>query len=54
MVMLSNSNVDAVEQLFDREIWYIKRVRATRAINSVGTKRIGHQELIITNYVTPR
>lgn len=54
MVMLSNSNVDAVEQLFDREIWHIKRVRAARAINSVGTKRTGHQELIITNYVTPR
>lgn len=54
MVMLSNSNVDAVEQLFDREIWHIERVRAARAINSVGTKRMGHQELIITNYVNPR
>lgn len=53
-VMLSNANSDVVEHLFNKDIWYIKKVRVARAINSVGTKRRGHQELIITNYACPQ
>lgn len=52
-VMLSNADTDVVKQLFNKDIWYIKKVRAIRAINSVGTKRGRHQELIITNYADP-
>lgn len=53
-VMISNSDMDVVEQLFSNDIWHVKRVGTARAINSVGTKRVGHQELLITNYAGPQ
>lgn len=48
-VILSNAKVNEVECLFNKDAWSINTVQVNRAINSVGTKRTGHQELIITN-----
>lgn len=49
-VMLSNSDSDLVENLFSSKPWTIHKISANRAINSNGSKRTGHFELLITNY----
>ena len=49
-VMFSNSDSDIVRALFDHESWNICRISANRVINSVGSKRKDHHELLIKNY----
>lgn len=50
MVVLSNSCAEEVIELFDERPWNIRTVEAARCINSDGSNRTGHQELLITNY----
>ena len=49
-VMLSNSDLHKVASSFD--CWNVKRVGVNRSINSSGSGRTGHSELLITNYPT--
>ena len=47
-VMLSNSDMPDIADSF--KDWQVERVSVSRAINSLGSKRRGHTELLITNY----
>jgi len=52
-VMISNSDSEIIENMFRNsgsKSWNIKRVKASRRINSVSGKRSGHMELLIRNY----
>lgn len=49
-VLLSNSDVPEVRRLFAYGPWRYRRLAVSRAINSDGTKRSGHHELLIRNY----
>ncbi|HEX5976867.1 MAG TPA: DNA adenine methylase, partial [Nitrososphaeraceae archaeon] len=49
-VMLSNSNTPLIRELYSKLAQDIKEVKAIRAINSKGSGRIGHTDLIIRNY----
>ncbi len=48
-VLVSNSDTRNVHATFDAD-WSVGRLRAKRAINSVGSSRNGHSELLIQNY----
>ena len=50
MVMLSNSCAGEVAGLFGGDPWEVRTVEAARFINSDGSNRTGHRELLITNY----
>jgi DNA adenine methylase len=47
-VMLSNSATPSIRSLYRK--WHIQEVDANRSINSKGSRRTGHTELIITSY----
>jgi DNA adenine methylase len=47
-ILLSNSNTELIRSLY--KDYNLKEVKAIRAINSNGSKRLGHTELIISNY----
>jgi DNA adenine methylase len=47
-ILLSNSNTEFIRKLYSD--FNVKEVKVMRAINSKGSKRIGHTELIISNY----
>lgn len=47
-ILLSNSNTELIRSLY--KDYNIKEVKAIRAINCKGSKRLGHTELIISNY----
>jgi len=47
-VLLSNSDTPFIRELYSDFI--IREVEVQRAINSKGSKRTGHKELIISNY----
>jgi DNA adenine methylase len=47
-VLLSNSDTPFIRELYSD--FSIKEVDAQRAINSKGSKRAGHKELLISNY----
>ncbi|MGN6630008.1 MAG: DNA adenine methylase [Candidatus Nitrosocosmicus sp.] len=47
-ILLSNSNTEFIRKLYSN--YNLKEVKVMRAINSKGSKRIGHTELIISNY----
>lgn len=49
-LLLSNSNTPLIRKLY-RE-YKVKEIHANRAINSKGSKRTGHTELLIRNYDT--
>ena len=49
-VLFSNSDSDLVRDLFDHTLWNISRISTNRVINSVGSNRKGHHELLIKNY----
>ena len=49
-VMLSNSHLDEVSRLFTKG-WRKQKIPAARCINSDSTKRSGHYELLVTNYL---
>jgi len=46
--LLSNSATDYIEYLY--KDYHIKHIEAKRNINSVGTKRGGAEEVLVTNY----
>jgi DNA adenine methylase len=48
LVLLSNSDTPYIRELYSG--FRIKEVKAQRAINCKGSKRAGHNELIISNY----
>jgi DNA adenine methylase len=47
-ILLSNSNTEFIRKLYSN--FNVKEVKVMRAINSKGSKRLGHTELIISNY----
>jgi DNA adenine methylase len=47
-ILLSNSNTEFIRKLYSD--FNVKEVKVMRAINSKASKRIGHTELIISNY----
>ena len=47
-ILLSNSNTELIRNLYSN--YNLKEVKVMRAINCKGSKRIGHTELIISNY----
>jgi len=47
-ILLSNSNTEFIRNLYST--FNLKEVKVMRAINSKGSKRLGHTELIISNY----
>lgn len=49
-VMHSNSCAPEVSALFTDKTWNVTQVKAARMINSDGGKRVGHHELVITNF----
>lgn len=49
-VMLSNSDTYFIRNLYKDFSEYTKKVNVIRAINSKGSKRTGHKELLIRNY----
>jgi len=53
LVMLSNSDIPLVRELYSRYANTTMRVRADRMINCVGSDRTGFNELMIMNYVPP-
>ena len=49
-ILLSNSDTPLIRELYREYADYTIRVNALRAINSKGSKRTGHRELLIRNY----
>jgi DNA adenine methylase len=49
-VLLSNSDTKFIRELYSEFATYFKEVNVLRSINCKGSKRIGHKELIISNY----
>ena len=49
-VMTTNSNLPGIRKLFGRG-WRASRVSVNRPINSDASKRTGHKELLLKNYV---
>ena len=50
IVLLSNSDIPFIRQLYKDFAKYSEEVIAMRAINSDSSKRLGHKELLIRNY----
>ena len=53
LVMLSNSDIPLVRELYSRYANTTVRVRADRMINCIGSDRTGFNELMIMNYEPP-
>ncbi len=51
MVLLSNSDTPFIRELYSDFMNYTKEVNVVRAINCRGSKRAGHKELLIRNYI---
>jgi DNA adenine methylase len=51
-VVLSNSDTPVVRGLYSNFSDYIREVDVSRAINSKASRRLGHKELLISNYPT--
>jgi DNA adenine methylase len=49
-VLLSNSDTPFIRRLYSDFSEYIKEINVSRAINSKASKRLGHKELLISNY----
>ena len=49
-VLLSNSNTDEIRRLYSDFSHLTEAAIVNRSINSIGSKRIGHNELLIRNY----
>lgn len=49
-VLLSNSNTDLIKELYSDFLNGSTKINVIRAINSNGSRRSGHQELLIRNY----
>jgi DNA adenine methylase len=51
MVLLSNSDTPFIRKLYSDFETGIKEIKALRAINCKGSRRAGHKELLIRNYL---
>jgi DNA adenine methylase len=51
-VILSNSDTPFIRRLYSEFSDYFKEVNVSRAINCKASRRIGHKELLISNYST--
>lgn len=51
-VLLSNSGTSFIRTLYSDFSDHIKEVNVSRAINCKASRRIGHKELLISNYAT--
>jgi DNA adenine methylase len=49
-VLLSNSDTPFIRKLYSDFSGYIKEVNVSRVINSKASRRLGHKELLISNY----
>jgi DNA adenine methylase len=49
-VLLSNSNTEYIRELYSEFAPYFKELNVSRTINCKASKRVGHKELLITNY----
>ena len=49
-VLLSNSDTNYVRELYVDYVQHIHQINVRRSINSVSSKRLGHKELLISNY----
>ena len=49
-LLLSNSNTEEVRRLYSEYSHHTEITHVNRSINSVGSKRVGHEELLIRNY----
>jgi DNA adenine methylase len=49
-VLLSNSDTTFIRKLYSDFSKCIKKIDVSRAINSKASKRLGHKELLISNY----
>jgi len=49
-VLLSNSDTSFIRKLYSDFSDYFKEVNVSRAINSKASRRMGHKELLISNY----
>jgi len=49
-VLLSNSDTEYVRELYIDYAKNIRQVNVRRSINSITSKRVGHKELLISNY----
>jgi DNA adenine methylase len=49
-VLLSNSDTPLIRKLYSDFSGYIKEVNVSRFINSKASRRLGHKELLISNY----
>jgi DNA adenine methylase len=49
-ILLSNSDTEYVRQLYADYAKNIRQVDVRRSINSISSKRVGHKELLISNY----
>ena len=49
-ILLSNSDTPLIRELYRGYANYTVKINALRAINSKGSKRTGHKELLIRNY----
>ena len=49
-VLLSNSDTPEVRRLFGGDRWRMRRLSVSRMINSNGSKRTGHSELLLKNF----
>jgi DNA adenine methylase len=50
-VLLSNSNTEEIRRLYSNYSHLTKVINVNRYINAVASKRVGHTELLIRNYV---
>ena len=50
-VLLSNSDTNFIRSLYKDFAKYTTEINVIRAINSIGSKRVGHKELLVRNYL---
>lgn len=50
-VLLSNSNTEEIRKLYSNYSHLTQVINVNRSINAVASKRVGHTELLIRNYV---
>ncbi|HET6716465.1 MAG TPA: DNA adenine methylase, partial [Nitrososphaeraceae archaeon] len=50
-VLLSNSNTEEIRRLYSKYSHLTQVINVNRSINAIASKRVGHTELLIRNYV---
>ena len=49
-LLLSNSNTEEIRRLYSDYSHFTEVTSANRSINAIGSRRMGHEELLIRNY----